>query len=237
MSANTNYVWGDRLSPRVDEPDGPHTIAGDDGATAMGLLKGLLFHAQEQQEFLDDIAADIAAMAATRAAYEDEAKAGSILMAHNTGAQAVSAALTTTYTGLCISNPIGSGVNLVMLGCNYALSVAPAGIASLHLIAGYSESTNVTHTTPITTPGIRSTKIGSGGASVAKADSAATTVSPTYLMAMGSGFTAGALYATTPNWIDLKGSIVVPPGGWIAWGALTAVTGFGAFMWKEVAAS
>lgn len=232
-----NYVFGDARSPRVDEPDGPHTVAGDDSATHMGLLKGLLFHTQNMQEFLDDIADDIASLKASRTAYEVDAQAGNILMAHNTAAQAVSVALTTTYTGLCLSNPVGSQVDLVMLGCNYALSVAPAAIASLHLIAGYSATTDITHTTPLAAPGIRSSKLDNGGASVAKVDSAATISTPFYLAAMGSGFTAGALYGTTPNWIDLKGSIVVPPGGFIAWGALTAVTGFGAFMWKEVPAS
>lgn len=166
--------------------------------------------------------------------YMDAALSGRCYTAHNTAAQAVSVALTTTYTGLAISNPAGSKYNLVMLGCNYALSVAPAGIASLHLIAGYSSAGLTVHTAALAAPGIQSCIINGASDATAKADTQATIVNPYYLMAMGSGFTAGALYATTPSWIDLGGSIVVPPGGWIAWGALTAVTGFGSFLWEEV---
>jgi len=92
----------------------------------------------------------------------------------------------------------------------------------------------VTHTAALAAPGIQSTIINGSSNSVAKADTQATIVNPYYLMPMGSGFTAAALYATTPNWIDLGGAFIVPPGGWIAWGALTAVTGFGGFMWEEI---
>jgi hypothetical protein len=168
--------------------------------------------------------------------YYEPASRGRVFFASNVAAQAVSVALTTTYTGLCISNPLGSGFNLALIGCQYALTVAPAGIASLHLLAGYSTTTNVTHGTPLASPGIQGGLIGPGlgVGSVARADSAATTVNPTYLMGVGSGFTAGALYGTTPSWIDLAGQIVVPPGGWVAWGALTAVTGFGSFSWEEI---
>lgn len=168
--------------------------------------------------------------------YYEMASRGNVYSASNTAAQAVSVALTTTYTGLCISNPIGSGFNLAIIGAQYALSVAPAAIASLHLIAGYSATSNVTHTAALASPGIQSLKIGANNDSIAKADTQATIVNPTYLLSMGSGFTAAALYATTPSWNDLGGAIVVTPGGWIAWGALTAVTGFGSFAWMELPA-
>ena len=167
-------------------------------------------------------------------ALTDAALGGRLYTAANVAAQAVSVALATTYTGLCVSNPLGNKWRLVMLGCNYALSVAPAAIAPLFLLTGSSVSTDVTHTTPLATPGIQSALVGGLHASTAKADSAATIPTPTYRLSMGSGFTAGALYGTTPNWIDLKGSLIIEPGGFICWGALTAVTGFGSFMWEEV---
>ena len=162
--------------------------------------------------------------------------------ASNVAAQAVSVALTTTYTGLCLSVAPGRNKRLKMLAAQYALSVAPAAIASLHLIAGGSSAGIVTHTTDLAAPGIQSADIGqdsgvasSSVGSVANADSAATVVNPYYLMPLGSGFTAAALYATTPILVDLeKYGIYVKPGGWIAWGALTAVTGFGGFIWEEV---
>ena len=158
---------------------------------------------------------------------------GFVRTATNVAAQAVSAALATTYTGLCISNPAGSGVNLVMLGAQYVLSVAPVAIAPLFLIAGFSTAGVVTHTTPLAAPGIQSALINGSSTSAAKADSACTIVNPYYLLPLGSGFTAGALYGTTPAWIDLAGMFVIPPGGWIAWGALSAATGLGGFAWAE----
>jgi hypothetical protein len=166
--------------------------------------------------------------------YNEGSTRGFQFNATNQAAQAVSVALATTYTGLCISNPLGNIKNLVILGVNFALSVAPAAIASLHLIAGYSATTNVTHTTPLVAPGIQNGLLGTGPVSTAKADSAATIVNPGYLIPLGSGFTAAALYATTPSWIDLGGFITLPPGAWVAIGALTAVTGFGGFVWEEV---
>lgn len=167
--------------------------------------------------------------------YQEAAIRGNLFSASNQAAQAVSVALTTTYTGLCLSNPLGNTKNLVLLGCQYALSVAPAATASLHLIAGYSATTNVTHTTPLVAPGIQNSLIGTGPASTAKVDSAATIVNPGYLIPLVSGFTAAALPSMSPLWIDLGGLFVLPPGAWAAIGALTAVTGFGGFVWEEVA--
>ena len=96
------------------------------------------------------------------ARYRAAVQTGNVFSASNVAAQAVSVALTTTYTGLCVSNPVGSKKNLVMLACQYALSVAPAAIASLHLIAGGSGAGVVTHTTPLAAPGIQSCLIGTG---------------------------------------------------------------------------
>ena len=163
--------------------------------------------------------------------YQEAAIRGRLFSGSNSAAQAVSVALATTYTGLCLSNNLGNMRNLVLLGCQFALSVAPAAIASLHLISGYSATANVTHTTPVTP---RNNLIGTGAAGVGTLDSAATISTPTYLISLGSGFTAAALYGTTPSWIDLGGAFVIPPGGFIALGALTAVTGFGSFIWEEV---
>lgn len=172
--------------------------------------------------------------------YQEASLRGNVFTASNVAAQAVSVALTTTYTGLCLSNPVGSIKNLVLLTGQYALTVAPVAIASLHLIAGGSSAGVTVHTTPLAAPGIQRALIGpqSGVAgqagTQATCDSACTIVNPYYLSGLGSGFTAGALYATTPAVIDFGGLIVVAPGGWVAWGALTAVTGFGSFSWEEV---
>jgi hypothetical protein len=172
------------------------------------------------------------------ARYAENAIRGNNFIAHNVAAVTLSVALATTYTGLCITNPpVLAGTpakNLVILGCGFALSVAPAGIASLHLIAGSVTTTPVAQTTPLAAPGIQNALIGSGAKSSALAASAATIVNPGYVLPLMGGFTAAALPASPASWIDISGGIVVPPGSWIAIGALTAAVGFGAISWCEV---
>lgn len=163
--------------------------------------------------------------------YAEAARRGMIFSASNVAAQAVSVALATTYTGLLLYNPTGSGKRAILLKAKYALSVAPAAIASLHLLRVPAGS--YTHTTPLASPGIVSTALGGSTASSMGADSAATIPTPTYLMSAGSGFTAAALYADSQTWLDIDGAITIEPGAGIAWGALTAVTGFGSFLWAE----
>lgn len=175
-----------------------------------------------------------ASVSELQAPYYEQTYRGNVYHASNVGAQAVSVALATTYTGLCLSNRLGNTKNLVLLSVGYALTVAPAAIASLHLIAGYSATTNVTHTTPLASPGIQSGLLGTGPASSANVDSAATIVSPGYLMSLLGGFTAAALPAGPAQPLDVKGQIIIPPGGWVAIGALTAVTGIGSMSWMEV---
>jgi hypothetical protein len=166
--------------------------------------------------------------------YNEAVKRGNVYIAHNVAAQAVSVALATTYTGLCLSNPLGSGKDLILLAAQFAITVAEVAIASQHLIGGYSATTSVTHTTPLAAPGIQNAYLGGGNAPVGKVDSSATIPTPGYLLPLRSGFTAGALGGPAMGQIvDLGGLIIVPPGGFIAIGALTAITGFGALVWEE----
>lgn len=166
--------------------------------------------------------------------YYEAVKRGNVFVAHNVAAQAVSVALATTYTGLCLSNPLGSGKDLILYMAQFAISVAEVAIATQHLIGGYSATTAVTHTTPLAAPGIQNAYLGAGNASIAKVDSAATIPTPGYLLPLRSGFTAGALGGPGMGQLaDMGGIITVPPGGFVAIGALTAITGFGALVWEE----
>lgn len=163
--------------------------------------------------------------------YEHNALDGDIFYAANQTATTWSVALNTTHTGLVVYNPVTSNKNIVIIKVGFALSVAPVGIASIGLFGGYSGTGILTHTTPLTPA---STTIGRptgyGGA-----DAAATLVgTPTWLMPMMGGFTAGALPSTSMSVVDIGGSIIVPPGAYCGIGALTAVVGFGAIFWKEI---
>lgn len=163
--------------------------------------------------------------------YAEAARRGKVFYAASQAATAVSVALTATYTGLVVYNPPNTGVNLEILNCGIALSVAPVAIATLGLLGGYLAAGITVHTTALAPA---STFIGSP-AGLGKADAAATLVgTPVWLAPLGSGFTAGALYGTTPAVIDLAGMWIVPPGGYIGIGALTAVTGFFSMAWEEV---
>lgn len=165
--------------------------------------------------------------------YAEASRRGTLFIAHNVAAQAVSVALATAYTGLCISNPVNSKVNLELVGAAFALTVAPAAIASLHIIGGWANA-NVVHTTPLAAPGIQPMPLGSTVVSQAKADSSATISTPGYILPLYGGFTAAALPSSPMLWCDVAGLITVGPGGFVCIGALTAVTGFGAFAWEEV---
>lgn len=163
--------------------------------------------------------------------YAETMMRGAVYSAANQSAQAVSAALATTYTGLCLYNPVNSGKILVPLKVKYALTVAPAAIASIGLICGFAATGGVTaQTTKLT---IQSAQIGNVGTGVGIALSAATIVTPTWLQQLQDGFTAAALPNPTPL-TDLEGVFGILPGGFIAVGALTAVTGLGSMVWEEL---
>jgi hypothetical protein len=164
--------------------------------------------------------------------YYEQAYRKNTFYAANQAATAWSVALNTTFTGLVLSNPSGSGVNLVPLQVGFALSVAPVAISSIGLFGGFLATGITAHTTPLT-PG--QTFLG-GPPGVGKADAAATLVgTPVWLHQLMGGFTAGALPGTSPNIILLDGIFVIPPGAYLGIAALTAVTGFGSIIWEEVA--
>jgi hypothetical protein len=71
--------------------------------------------------------------------------------------------------------------------------------------------------------------------SIALVASAATIPTPVFLEGLQAGFTAAALPSSPTATTSLDGSWVVAPGGFIAIFALTAVTGYGHFVWEEVA--
>jgi hypothetical protein len=156
---------------------------------------------------------------------------GALFSAANQAAQAVSVALATTYTGLCLYNPLGSGRILVPTKVKFALSVAPAAIATIGLICGFAATGGVTAQTSKLT--VQSAQIGNTGVGVGIALSQATIVTPTWLQQIQDGFTAAALPAPTLP-LDLEGTFGILPGGFIAIGALTAVTGLGSIVWEEL---
>lgn len=155
--------------------------------------------------------------------------------------QVTTVGLATTYTGLCLSNPISSPNNLVVLSAGYSFIVAFAAGAHIGLMTGYNGTTNVTHTTPVT---VRSQKfIGTAAAtpsSYGLLDSAATLpTAPTVNLILGSGLT-GAISTVPhigPSLIEVAGQIILPPGAYCAFYTSTAsgtAGGAFSFSWEEV---
>jgi len=142
-----------------------------------------------------------------------------------------------TYNGICLSNPIGSTVNLVPTFVGYSFPVAPAAAVVVGIMIGYNSSTNVTHSTPITP---RSNFFGVGASPVGLVDEVATLpTAPIVAKILGTVYTAAITTSPTagPALTDLKGSIILPPGAYMAIFTSTVANtaGFlGSIDWVEV---
>ena len=152
----------------------------------------------------------------------------------STVVETTSVGLNTTYTGLVLSNPITSPVNLVINKASVGQSVLQATQPEAYFLAtGFNATTNVTHTTALT---IRTNLIGSGLTSQATADrSAALPTAPFYTMFVTQ--TAENASDSTVGVVDIGGSIILMPGAYILWvtPAQASVAGMWfSFMWEEV---
>lgn len=169
--------------------------------------------------------------------YEPAARKISFHGANQAG-QTTTVGLATTYTGLCLSNPNGSGKNVVLNRVGYSFIVAFAAGSAIGLMVGYS-STDVTHTTP-GSPRNNFIDTNFGTAGVAKIDTSATLpVAPVVYALFGSGET-GAITTTPhigPTIVDFDGGLILPPGAYAAIYTSTAsgASGLlGSFHWDEV---
>lgn len=171
--------------------------------------------------------------------YQELAQRGLIFQAGNQGpgGTTTTVGLATTYTGLVISNPANSGKNLIILQFGLAVVGAPAALSTFGLLAGYAAGGVTVHTTPLVPA---STFLSSGAVGVSKADSAATLVgSPFLFMPLGvTPITGATAQVVNPpvigNLYDIKGSLIVPPGGYIAEYTSTVLSTIASFTWAEV---
>lgn len=162
----------------------------------------------------------------------------SVFSASNQAAVATVALGTTANTGLTISNPVGSTVNLVLLKGSYALSVAAPAAGYLGIETGYNSSTNVTHTAAAT---VYNNFIGVGASGTGLVDTSAT--HPTaaigrLLLCNTSTIATTAYNGSAPQVLDLEGSIILPPGAYAAYYTFATNTAawFFSWTWEEVPA-
>ena len=162
--------------------------------------------------------------------YAEAAIAGRLFSAANQTPVATSTTLNTTFTGLALANPTGSGKLLVVHEFGWGLDQAAAGDAVLALgITTYSSE----YASAITPRCARYAY----ATSVAIVDNGATIVAPVLVKIIGSIGTNATTALTNPGLIDLGGSIVLSPG-YVLVTDTTLATGATSiqfhFMWEEL---
>lgn len=162
--------------------------------------------------------------------YADAARNGRLFSVASSAAVATTAAAATTWTGLGIANPTGSGKLLVMLQFGWALSVVGPDEGIIGLMA----ATDGGFAAALT---VRCAKYGAG-ASVAYADDGATIVSPV-LERVVSTYGTGAIttwQGAGSQVYNIDGSIILTAGRSICTYTTTATTAAFqfSFLWEEV---
>lgn len=126
----------------------------------------------------------------------------------NQAAVTTTAALATTFTGLAVANPAGSGVNLVLR--RFMCSQFAVGAASaIGLMAGSGAAAGSL---------VPQNRLIGGSVSKATASAGATIATPILIDTYGDvGSLATTGYGLAPGInVELKGGIIVPPGFYVA---------------------
>ena len=141
-------------------------------------------------------------------------------------------ALATTYTGICLFNPVTSKKNLSILKVSCSLWAAPATIVSVGLLGGWSAA----GITPANALSPYNSKTLVAAAPNGQGSSGCTLVgTPIWICMLNSANTNNALStANSPVFHDFGGCIEVPPGGYVAIGTQTVASVVGSITWREV---
>jgi hypothetical protein len=154
--------------------------------------------------------------------------------AANQAATTWSVGLTTTYTGFCLNNPIGSKKNLSLLKVGFIFAAAPAAVDPVGIAQGFSSAADCAHTAGLT---VYDGQKGLAAAQAnGRADAGSTTLSatPVYRQWILGGFTAATLPSSNSPVIDEGGLIELVPGGFIIVASIGALSGMAFAEWAEV---
>ena len=168
--------------------------------------------------------------------YREAVSKGNVFSGMNQTGCVWTVGLATTYTGMAVSNPIGSGKRLSILAAGYTEVVAPTGIQAVFLAGGYHASTDVAAGVAGTP---RSMLVGRSPDAVGKCWTGATLpAAPVYLLPLNQGHTSAALPTGMPvNLCDVDGLIELLPGAFVAICGFTigvAVGAYGCIVWEEI---
>ena len=155
-------------------------------------------------------------------------------------ASALGVVTATAYTGLVLYNPPSSGFNLVLQKVGYSFPIAPAAAVVVSLGQGFSSLPPQT-TTAVTAKNnfINGTTAAASLYSVATfgiATTAPVTTVPTHTLGW-IGTVAATSTSAAGSFIDLEGSIIIPPTGYVCMYLSTAAQTngfFGSMAWEEV---
>lgn len=166
--------------------------------------------------------------------YYEQTYNNNVFFAASQAVATTTVGLNTTYTGLALSNPIASAVNLVILKASVMQSVIQATQPEAYAIAtGFNGATNVTHTTPLVT---HTSLVGSSAVSTGLADTSATLpTAPFYTHFLHN--TGAATTNGTGMTVDFEGSLILKPGAYLAFvtPAQASVAGLWfSVSWEEV---
>lgn len=158
---------------------------------------------------------------------------GTIYFACNQANQALTS-LSATYTGNLVYNPVGSGINAILLQCCIAVASAPAGISTMH----HEATTSFQKTAPTTNTSLTvasSFLAQPEGASCFAYSATTLPAAPTAIRAIGGGVNAtGSVSPTAFIVDDIAGGIIVAPGTYVGLGYVTtAISVIASYHWAE----
>lgn len=164
--------------------------------------------------------------------YREAVAAGRVFVAANQAVQSNTAGLTAIYTGLALCNPVGSGKNLVVLGCGCINVIAlPTAACVYGLMTGDGIGAAAAAIVP-------RNRLTGGVASKAVVDNDLTFTSNPVLEQVFKTFHTGAVTTAVGSgcFVDLEGSMIVTPGYHVSayLSAVNANTFICSFVWEEV---
>lgn len=149
----------------------------------------------------------------------------------NQAATALTTLAATTYTGLAVQNPTGSGVNLAVQSLHGVSAVIAAAMQSVGFVGGSGVFTPGDSLAPY------SSKLGGAVTALKAVVSASATVAATQVLVIPCANTQIAAGAYQFH-IDVNGEYIIPPGEWGGFvqltGAVGSVTMWSSISWQEV---
>lgn len=175
------------------------------------------------------------AVSALRSDYAELTSRGQRFFGANQSPVTTTVGAATTWTGAGLYNPLGSPVNCEVDLVGFAAVVAFAAAASVGIMVGWSGTASITGQTA---DGVYNAMPGLAVGNGLFLKAGTLPVAPTLRYVLASGLTGAITTAVAiPGMYDLKGSIILPPGGYaLFWtSTVSGTSGFvGSMSWVEV---